>query len=45
MIALDQDLDAIDKASKEYRLDVERGNLEIIHSNFANLQGQFGSLL
>lgn len=39
MIAFDQDLDAIDKVSKDLSHELTSGNLEIIHTNFANLQG------
>ena len=39
MIALDQDIDAIDKVSKDLAHEVESGNLEIFHTNFAFLEG------
>lgn len=42
VIALDQDLDAIDKVSKDLSIEVAKGNLEIIHTNFANVQGEDG---
>jgi 16S rRNA C1402 N4-methylase RsmH len=40
VIAFDQDLDAIDKVTKDLGHELKSGNLEIIHTNFANLHGQ-----
>ena len=40
MIAFDQDLDAIDKVTKDLSHELMQGNLEIIHTNFANLEGE-----
>lgn len=45
MIALDQDMDAIDKVTKDQHDKVESGDLEIIHTNFSNLQGKFRPVL
>lgn len=37
VIGIDQDLDSIEKVSKDLSSDIEGGNLELVHANFSNL--------